>query len=40
MSEEKARVLHESVLYLLFANILTSEQANKLHAKIDEKVKK
>ena len=31
---------HEAVLMLLFSNILTSDQANKLHEKIDKKIKK
>jgi hypothetical protein len=30
---------HEAVLILLFADIITSEEANKLHKKIDKKIK-
>lgn len=36
---ELNRALHHAVLKLLFENILTTEQANKLHEKIDKKVK-
>jgi len=32
--------VHDAVITLLFSDILTSEQANKLHAKIDKKIKK
>lgn len=38
--DERNKKAHEAVLTLLFADILTSEQANKLHAKIDRKIKK
>jgi hypothetical protein len=40
MKKETAKILHEAVLTLLFGSMLTTEQANKLHAKIDKKVKK
>jgi hypothetical protein len=36
MENKKA---HEAVLFLLFADILTSEEANRLHKKIDKKIK-
>ena len=32
--------LHDAVLLLLFLDIIDSDLANKLHAKIDRKVKK
>lgn len=31
---------HEAVITLLFLDILTTDEANKLHAKIDKKIKK
>jgi len=37
--QEQNKQLHESVLNLLFADIIDSELANKLHAKSDRKVK-
>ena len=37
LENEKA---HEAVLTLLFSDILTSDQANKLHEKIDKKFRK
>jgi hypothetical protein len=37
--ETENQTAHEAVLTLLLSNILTSEQANKLHKKIDETIK-
>lgn len=37
--ETENQSAHESVLNLLFLDILTTEQANKLHAKIDKIIK-
>lgn len=33
------KLTHDAVLTLLFADILTSEEANKLHEKIDKRIK-
>lgn len=40
MEKSENKDAHESVLTLLFMDILTTKQANKLHAKIDKKIKK
>jgi len=40
MEEFKNKRAHEAVLLLLFSSIISSEQANKLHEKIDKKIKK
>ena len=38
-NKSENKIAHEAVLTLLFADILTSEEANKLHEKIDKKIK-